>query len=129
MIKIFKQFVMVFFIAGISAQSMADSGNIDADTLMQRLQSSTPPLVIDVRTSAEYDSGHVPGAINIPHYEMGRYIERLAERKGEDIILYCVSGMRASIAADLLNQSGFANLIHLDGDMPGWEKSGKPVEK
>lgn len=92
-------------------------------------QSSHPEhlYVLDVRTPQEYAEGHVPGAVNVPHDQLA---SRLAEvPKDKDMVLYCKSGRRAGIAADLLAAAGYTRLSHLEGDMPAWIEQGRPVAK
>jgi phage shock protein E len=84
-------------------------------------------LVLDVRTPQEYAEGHVPGAVNVPYDQLA---SRLAEiPKDKDVVLYCKSGRRAGIAADVLAANGYTRLSHLEGDMPAWIEKGHPVEK
>lgn len=84
-------------------------------------------FVLDVRTPEEYAEGHVPGAVNVPHDQIGA---RLAEvPKDKDVVLYCRSGRRAGIAADVLAANGYTRLSHLEGDMQEWVAKGRPVAK
>ncbi len=64
-------------------------------------------LVIDVRTKKEYESGHVRDAVNIPHNRIEKEIEEIESNKDRDIILYCVSGWRSSIALKKLRKKGY----------------------
>ena len=92
-------------------------------------QSSHPDhlFVLDVRTPQEYAEGHVPGAVNVPYDQLA---SRLAEvPKDKDVVLYCKSGRRAGIAADVLAANGYTRLSHLEGDMPAWAAKGHAVEK
>ena len=63
-------------------------------------------VVVDVRTKVEYLTGHVPGAVNIPHDEMEK---RAGELGGKDtpIVLYCRSGKRSAVAAEALQKIGY----------------------
>jgi rhodanese-related sulfurtransferase len=84
-------------------------------------------FVLDVRTPQEFAEGHVPGAVNVPYDQVA---SRLAEvPKDKDIVLYCRSGRRAGLAADVLAASGYTRLSHLEGDMPAWIEKGRPVAK
>jgi rhodanese-related sulfurtransferase len=84
------------------------------------------PFVLDVRTPEEYVTGHVPGAVNIPHEQVAA---RLAEvPKDKDVVLYCRSGRRAAMAAEVLAANGYSRLKYLQGDMPAWVAQGRPVE-
>ena len=90
-------------------------------------QGADAPFVLDVRTADEYASGHVPGAVNIPYDQVGA---RLAEvPKDRPVVLYCRSGRRAGLAAEVLKDQGYRQLQLLEGDMPAWIEKGRPVEK
>ena len=84
------------------------------------------PFVLDVRAPEEFVTGHVPGAVNIPYDQVAA---RLAEvPKDKDVVLYCRSGRRAGMAAEVLAAQGYTRLKHLEGDMPAWIEKGRPVE-
>jgi rhodanese-related sulfurtransferase len=86
----------------------------------------TAPFVLDVRTPEEYASGHVPGAVNVPYDQVA---SRLAEiPRDKDVVLYCRSGRRAGLAAEVLEKAGYKELQLMQGDMPAWQQSGLPVE-
>lgn len=101
---------------------------ISQDALLAEQQLHGDRLfVLDVRTPQEFAEGHVPGAKNISH-------DQLAARLGEvprdkDVVLYCHSGRRAGLAADVLKANGYTRLSHLEGDMQGWVAKGRPLEK
>ncbi|NBB90975.1 MAG: rhodanese-like domain-containing protein [Spirochaetes bacterium] len=70
-------------------------------------------IVVDVRTPAEYRSGHIPGAVNIDHRQIG---ERPPEVDREALIVtYCRSGARASRAQATLERMGFENVVNFGG--------------
>ena len=96
--------------------------------LLEHLRSHPDHVfVLDVRTPQEFAEGHVPGAVNVPYDQVA---SRLAEvPKDKDIVLYCRSGRRAGLAADVLAAQGYTRLSHLEGDMPAWIEKGHPVEK
>jgi len=100
-----------------------------AQELQAQLAAAVPPLVLDVRTPAEFASGHVPGARNIPFDEVPGRLDELEGFREGTVVLYCQSGHRAGIATATLQGAGFTHLAHLAGDMPGWAASGLPVEK
>ena len=71
--------------------------------------------MIDVRTDAEFQQGHLPGAINIPYDQI---VERRAELPPDlnrPIVLYCRSGRRSGIARQSLEKLGFTNAINAGG--------------
>lgn len=124
---------LTFALAASAFAMAAGAGEValtplSPDAYAVRAQSGADaPFVLDVRSVDEFVSGHVPGAVNIPHDQVAA---RLAEvPKDREVVLYCRSGRRAALAADVLAASGYARLAHLEGDMPAWEASGHPVEK
>jgi hydroxyacylglutathione hydrolase len=81
--------------------------------------------VVDVRERHEWESGHLPGVVNIP---LGRLTERLAELPGDGtIVLQCQTGSRSAIAASLLEARGRSAVANLDGGFAAWCQAGLPV--
>ena len=70
---------------------------------------------IDVRSASEFASGHVDGAVNIPHTEIVQRIGEVTEDKEATLYLYCRSGRRSGIAADALQQAGFVDVVNVGG--------------
>lgn len=70
---------------------------------------------IDVRSKAEFDSGHLPKAIHIPHTEIAEKIELHVSDKTKAIKLYCRSGVRAATAKNVLLKLGFTNVRNEGG--------------
>ncbi len=85
-------------------------------------------LILDVRSHEEFSDGHVPGSRNIPHTEVA---DRQSELKGfEKIYIYCQAGRRAQVAAAMLEDLGFKNLICVSTTGMGhWRAAGFPIEK
>ena len=70
-------------------------------------------LVIDVRSPGEFDSGHLPTAINIPLDELESAMPRRVTDKSQVLLLHCQSGMRSGIAKQKLKGMGYANAFNL----------------
>lgn len=70
-------------------------------------------LVIDVRSSAEFNSGHLPNAINIPVEEIETSLPRRVKDKNQVLLLHCQSGMRSGVAKSRLTGLGYANAFNL----------------
>ncbi|MFZ2301916.1 MAG: rhodanese-like domain-containing protein [Gallionella sp.] len=113
-----------------SGACMAGVTDIQPIELMQRIKANNAGLILDVRTPEEYAEGHIPGAINIPHDQLGSRHQEIAAHKNKDIVLYCRSGGRVGIAANILQAAGFSKLLHLAGDMGNWRMNGNlPIKK
>jgi phage shock protein E len=110
--------------------SFAFSAEITDISAQQLLSTDTSDwLIVDVRSPDEYAMGHVPGAINISHLDIEPYLQQLSPFKDKTVVLYCRSGKRAAIAANILLEHDFSQLKHLQGDMLGWQKDGLTIEK
>ncbi len=118
-------FILILFSACSSNGNIRD---ISANNLANQLERSDM-LILDVRTPQEYTAGHVPGAINMPHTSVKSQLEKLQEYKDKTIVIYCKSGRRAAMAKQTLVDAGFKQLLHLDGDMDGWQLGNFPIEK
>ena len=85
-----------------------------ADDKNEASQSSNP-ILIDVRTHAEWDDGHIETAIHIPLDKISNTIEDFIENKDQVIYLYCKSGNRSGQAEIALKSIGYVNARHLGG--------------
>jgi phage shock protein E len=94
----------------------------DLDTysgLSAALASDEDILLYDVRNPEEYDSGHIPGALNVPDYHFLKDIPPSLNRN-DIIVLYCVSGLRSTSVHKLLSNNGF-NYVYDFGGLWKWE--------
>lgn len=72
-------------------------------------------VILDVRTQEEYEQGHIPGAMVIPHTEVAARAETELPDKAQVILLYCRSGRRSKLAAQALAELGYANVKEFGG--------------
>lgn len=112
-----------------SAVATGCAGGISRTDLLRQIESGSPPLIIDVRTQGEYESGHVPGAVNISIFDFRARFEQLNPPKEKPIIVICEHGPRSSFAGFVLRVSGYRNVLELEGAMKTWKKSNLPMEK
>jgi len=104
----------------------AEAPSITPTELAERRASSSAPAVVDVRTAAEYATGHVPGAVNIPYDEVADRISEIDA--GNGVALYCMVGPRARKGEAALMAAGHTSILHLEGGMVAWKEAGLPVE-
>ena len=103
--------IIVAVVAGVILQSMFKKRKLGA----MLNNTSEKPLVIDVRSKQEYNSGHYDGARNIPHDRIESNIKKLEPWKNSPIIVYCRSGGRAGTAQSILKSQGFRNVVNGGG--------------
>lgn len=99
---------------------------ISAETLKEKIGGNHRRL-IDVRTLAEWQTGHVKGAAHLPLTEL--LMGDLDFSKDEEIIALCGTGYRGNIAASFLQGMGFAHVHSLAGGMKAWLNAGYEITK
>ncbi|MEW8522285.1 MAG: metalloregulator ArsR/SmtB family transcription factor [Candidatus Thiodiazotropha endolucinida] len=100
---------------------------IPASELLERAKQGLV-TVLDVRPSEEYESGHLPGAINIPLHELETHLDKLDPER--EVVAYC-RGPHCVLAFDAvakLRQKGLT-ARRLEGGLPEWMLEGLPVAK
>ncbi len=95
---------------------------------MHLLETGNAPLIIDVRSEAEYRAGHVPKAVHIPFWAAFATDRLDGYPPSELLVLYCEHGPRASIAKMALYFAGFENMLYLQGHMSSWKDAHLPIE-
>jgi rhodanese-related sulfurtransferase len=123
--------ILIAVCAGLACGA-PDSGDAANDVtqaeVLELVAAPEGPLLLDGRTPGEYASGHVPGAVNVPHDEVVTRLSELEPYRERGVVLYCQSGRRAGMATQSLQEAGFGNVRHLAGDMQAWKASGLPTE-
>jgi rhodanese-related sulfurtransferase len=94
---------------------------ITAGSLAEQLTAPDLPVVVDVRTPREWSDGHIDGSVNVP-------LSQLAQRRPElpsdrQLVVYCASGYRSSIAVSLLRREGLPWVTNLVGGLAAWKSA------
>jgi rhodanese-related sulfurtransferase len=85
-------------------------------------------ILIDVRTTDEYQSGFIQNAINIDYYSEMFNSDILSFEKDSKIILYCRTNNRSAKSANLLLDNGYRDINVIEGGITSWVKSGNDIE-
>ncbi len=120
---------LLVFAIFVSGCGMTGKPNMEQQELLRLIETKQAPVIVDVRSEAEYKSGHVPGAIHVPFWSAFSPTELEGRKPSELLVLYCQHGPRAGIAKLALSLSGYDNIVYLDGHMTSWLKKKLPVEK
>ena len=94
----------------------------------RELMEQTGPFVLDVRTEGEFRGGHLPGAELLPVQILAENLDKLEEYKDSDILVYCASGNRSTVASRLLIDAGFTRVYNLRYGFGDWARKGFPIE-
>jgi hydroxyacylglutathione hydrolase len=81
--------------------------------------------LVDVREASEYENGHAAGAMHVPYQDLERRLDELPARR--DLLLYCASGVRSSLAVSILERHGIA-AANLRGGFSSWVRADLPTE-
>jgi rhodanese-related sulfurtransferase len=87
-------------------------------------RSRPAPLLLDVRTSAEFDVSHLAGA---KHIEPGASPSAVRAAKDQPIVTYCSVGYRSGAFARKLMEAGHTNVANLEGSIFRWANEGRPI--
>jgi len=96
---------------------------ITAGSLAEQLAGPRPPVVLDVRTPAEWEQQRIATALNVSLSRLSQEADALAAE--HPIVVYCASGYRSAIAASLLRCSGLWEVSDLVGGLAAWEAGGR----
>jgi phage shock protein E len=100
-----------------AAAMQVGAGDAQQPGAAEAQQPAAAVVYVDVRTPAEYASGHVTGSLNIPVEEMERRWQELEPYRDQQVVLYCRTGRRSGLAMDVLKSKGFKlleNGVNLD---------------
>jgi rhodanese-related sulfurtransferase len=102
---------------------------VSVDETQQRMTANPAVKLIDVREDNEWDAGHAQGATHLGKGIIERDIETQVPDKSTELILYCGGGFRSALAADVLQDMGYANVYSMAGGWKAWKDSGAPIER
>ena len=88
---------------------------VDAETAKEIMDTEDDYVILDARTQAEYDEGHIPGAILIPHDTVATAAEDALPDKDQLILVYCRSGNRSKQVSQALVDLGYTNVVEFGG--------------
>jgi rhodanese-related sulfurtransferase len=124
-----KKIYTALFILLCAACQKASDRDLDPKAFQEKISSTGDAVVLDVRTPAEVDQGHIAGAVHfdILNDDFPKNIAGL--EKDKTYFVYCGSGVRSSKAMDLMKSMGFKKLYGLNGGIKEWKDQGLEIVK
>ena len=101
--------------ATTGSSNSASYQQVNAEAAKELMDIEDDYVILDARTQAEYDEGHIPGAILIPHDTVATAAEDALPDKGQLILVYCRSGNRSKQASQALADLGYTNVVEFGG--------------
>ena len=112
------------FLAGCMVTKTSETSGsyktISSTEAPQMIEDNKDALILDVRTAAEYESGHIPNAINLSNEDIQAGKVDSLKDKSQLIMVYCRSGNRSRQAAQKLAELGYTNVVDFGG-IQSWQ--------
>ncbi len=112
------------FLAGCMVTKTSETSSsyktISSKEAQQMIEDNKDALILDVRTAAEYESGHIPNAVNLSNEDIQAGKVDSLKDKSQLIMVYCRSGNRSRQAAQKLAELGYTNVVDFGG-IQSWQ--------
>ena len=112
------------FLAGCmvtkTSKTSSSYKTISSTEAQQMIEDNKDVLILDVRTAAEYESGHIPNAVNLSNEDIQAGKVDSLKDKSQLIMVYCRSGNRSRQAAQKLAELGYTNVVDFGG-IQSWQ--------
>jgi rhodanese-related sulfurtransferase len=108
----------------IGREAKLKAPHISSQQLSGYLSGDESFILLDIRTEAEYQAGHIQGAQWFARGRLEYYIQDLIKDPDSKIVLYCRTGGRSALATLTLQDMGYNNVVDLDGGFKEWVSDG-----
>lgn len=98
---------------------------MNVEDAMKLIETKPNLVIVDVRSSQEFASGHIDGAVSIPITNSKLLLANL--RPTDEILVYCQIGFRSASVKQLLNKKGYENVYDMLGGIVAWKNAGYPI--
>ena len=121
----FRFLLMLLMVSGSTV--LAQTGRLNVNQFSEKVQAANT-IIVDIRTTSEFKSGTIPGAVNIDFYQpdFKQRINLLDKKK--NLLIYCASGNRSGQALPLVGSLGFKSVNDLHGGITAWKNAGKKIK-
>jgi rhodanese-related sulfurtransferase len=92
---------------------------ISAEEAKAKINQGEFDVIVDVRTQFEYDLGHYPHSVHIPVNEIKKNARKEIKNPDARILVYCNTGQRSRLAAEILMSLGYKNVRYISGTFKG----------
>ena len=118
-----------FFIVALLAVNLLQAGGSKSLIPVQAVQllNREDALPLDIRSSADFATGHIINAQNIPMAELKTRVDELKKLKDRPLLVYCATGTTSAGALRDLSAAGFERLYSLKGGIAAWRSDNLPL--
>jgi rhodanese-related sulfurtransferase len=122
------KFLSLFMLVAVFLSCKAQSKKLTVNAFEKAIESNVQ--ILDVRTSGEFNRGHIKKALQANWNDQAEFAKRVAHiDKTKPVYVYCQAGGRSAAAAAWLTQNGYKEVYDLSGGMLAWQKENKAVEQ
>lgn len=108
----------------ISTEAKSKAPHISSQQLAGYVSGGEDFVLLDIRTEAEYEAGHIQGAQWFPRGKLEYYIQERVKDANSKIVLYCRTGGRSALATLTLKDMGYTDVVDLQGGFKEWVAGG-----
>ncbi len=95
----------------------------------QKFIKNVNPLILDVRTEGEFKRGHLENAVLVPVQSLEKRLGEFSHRKHDNILIYCATGNRSTVASKILIDAGFKRIFNMRRGIVDWAGKKQPIVK
>lgn len=109
------------------AEAKAQIGEVTPQQVKADLDAGKAIILLDVRDSVEFDTGHLPKAVNISRGLLEFKVGNILPDKNANIVVYCRTDARSALATVVLKEMGYTNAKNMQGAFKAWGEAGYPI--
>ncbi|MFY0254699.1 rhodanese-like domain-containing protein [Chitinophaga sp. 30R24] len=124
-----RRFLLAAWVMLIGSSLMAQNRQAEDAAAFEKDIQQPGIQVFDVRTADEFNTGHLPHALQADFTKRDEFKDRVQYLdKNKPVYIYCLSGGRSTAAAKWMRENGFNKVVELTGGINAWKQAGKPLE-
>lgn len=102
---------------------------VSIDDVKKMIDGKEKIIILDVRDKDEFETGYIPGAINLSRGMLEFKIGTVIPDKDARIIVYCGVDLRGPLATKTLQEFGYIHAVNINGGLKAWKAAGYPIAK
>lgn len=102
----------------------SDILEVEADELLELIESQAGFVLLDVRTDEEVRRSKISGSMHLELPQIKSRVEKLLPDKDKPVYIYCLTGSRSLVAAQEMSELGYQQVYSLKGGLLGWRSKG-----
>jgi rhodanese-related sulfurtransferase len=110
-------------------EAKATISEVSIDDVKKIIDNKDKIIILDVRDKDEFETGYIPGAINLSRGMLEFKINTVIPDRNARIIVYCGVDLRGPLATKTLNEMGYINAVNISGGLKVWKAAGYPIAK